>query len=41
MLFVVQVEEASMDLVMKIEKIGSRSGAPSEKVEITDSGELK
>ena len=29
-----------MDLVMRIEKIGSRSGAPSERVEITDSGEL-
>lgn len=36
-----QVEDDSMDLVMKIEKIGSRSGAPSERVEITDSGELK
>eukprot|EP00903_Cladosiphon_okamuranus_P010736 g10147.t1 len=36
-----QVEPDSMDLVMKIEKIGSRSGAPSERVEITDSGELK
>eukprot|EP00752_Nemacystus_decipiens_P006807 g6110.t1 len=36
-----QVEEGSMDLVMRIEKIGSRSGAPSERVEITDSGELK
>lgn len=35
-----QVEEESMDLVMKIEKVGSRSGAPSKKVEITDSGAL-
>jgi len=34
------VEEESMDLLFKIEKIGSRSGAPSERVEITDSGEL-
>lgn len=36
----VQVEEESMALVYAIEKIGSRSGAPSEKVEITDSGML-
>ena len=36
-----QVEEESMDLVYAIEKIGSRSGAPSEKVEITDSGMLQ
>lgn len=35
-----QVEEESMALVYAIEKIGSRSGAPSEKVEITDSGML-
>ncbi|CAM9600901.1 unnamed protein product [Laminaria digitata] len=35
-----QVEEESMELVYAIEKIGSRSGATSEKVEITDSGEL-
>lgn len=38
--FVCQVEEESMALVYEIEKIGSRSGAPSEKVEITDSGML-
>ncbi|CAM9242934.1 unnamed protein product [Ectocarpus sp. 4 AP-2014] len=36
-----QVEEESMELVSRIEKLGSRSGALSEKVEITDSGELK
>ena len=35
-----QVEEESMDLVYAIEKLGSRSGAPSEKVEITESGML-
>ncbi|CAN0160775.1 unnamed protein product [Ectocarpus sp. 6 AP-2014] len=35
-----QVEEESMELVSRIEKLGSRSGALSEKVEITDSGEL-
>lgn len=34
----VQVEPESMALVMKIEKLGSRSGTPSEKVEITNSG---
>lgn len=36
----VQVEDDSMDLVKRIEKLGSRSGAPSDKVEIADSGEL-
>lgn len=35
-----QVEEESMELVYRIEKIGSRSGAPSARVEITDSGVL-
>ncbi|CAB1106493.1 unnamed protein product [Ectocarpus sp. CCAP 1310/34] len=36
-----QVEEESMELVSRIEKLGSRSGALSEKVEITESGELQ
>lgn len=36
----IQVEEESMDVVYAIEKMGSRSGAPSEKVEVADSGML-
>ena len=30
-----------MDLVKKIESVGSRSGAPSKEVRIADSGEIK
>jgi peptidylprolyl isomerase len=30
-----------MDVVMKVEALGSGSGAPSKKVTIVDSGELK
>lgn len=29
-----------MDVVYKVEKVGSQSGTPSKKVVITDSGEL-
>ncbi|CAM9651992.1 unnamed protein product [Pylaiella littoralis] len=35
-----QVEEESMALVSRIEKLGSGTGATSEKIEITESGEL-